>query len=384
MVSGDAPSPLLSFAPEISLWDAVLIDGAAGHYLDYDDSARSLHVSVPLAPALVAIGYRKGIPLWAIGDAFIAGAEVELELDRMLVPKIDRMGWHTTSVLGTFGAAAAASQVLKVPLEKLPAVIGAAAVQAAGIIWAFGKELKCFQAGKAALNGLIAATVGSAVEGVSEDALAGPAGFFATHLRKEQPPIELFQAYATPEVLFKLHASCHGTHAVIDAVSKLRRSFDAPLASADIELLEPLWCIDDAQTGLQSKFSARACAAYALLGWDTSDPGLYTESALKDPRVQELLGIIRVKGVPDDSADGWAWARVTCRLVNGRVLSETMDTRRLCKQPFAARHAAVRDKFIALAGPTIGKAEAESYAQRFLRAFHSQDLLPNPFLSARA
>ena len=159
---------ILGHGRRARLDDAVLINGAMGHALDFDDVIMPMgHPTVPVAPVVFALAEQRG----AIGAdalaAFIAGVEAECRIARLLGPSHYARGWHTTATTGTFGAAAAAARLLGVSGAALTHAFGLAGTQAAGLKSCFGTMSKPLHPGKAAQNGLLAARL--AARGFTSD-----------------------------------------------------------------------------------------------------------------------------------------------------------------------------------------------------------------------
>src|SRR6201996_6465430 len=136
--------------------DAVLINGAMGHALDFDDVIMPMgHPTVPVAPVVFALAEQRGAAGAAALAAFIAGGEGQCRSARLLGPSHYARGWHTTATTGTFGAAAAAARLRGAEGEALPHAFGLAGTQAAGLKSCFGTMSKPLHPGKAAQNGLL-------------------------------------------------------------------------------------------------------------------------------------------------------------------------------------------------------------------------------------
>ena len=358
--------------------DAVLLDGIAGHVLDYDDSARSMHVTAPIAPALLALTTKRRVSGSDLIAALVAGAETELELDRSLSPHLDRGGWHVTSTLGTFGAAVACGRLLDLPQSRFPSLLGLAGVQAAGLMWAFGSDAKAFQVGKSASNGLLAAMGAAHGLRTGPDVLEQARGFAQTHCRRDihlEPP-PLFDGYSLGDVLFKFHASCHGTHAVIEGLVGLlreRRIHADDVRHIELSLLDPIWNIDVPTTGVEAKFSARACAAFAILGHDTADLNLYADESLRDPRYQEMVDRIVVCSREDKSADGWTRALIRVTRTDGSQVVSEYDVTSQHQLSHDSLRDGVVSKFLRLADPIVGPARAREIKEYFLALPESGD-----------
>ena len=91
-----------------------------------------------------------------------------------------RVGFHATGTLGAFGAATACAHLLGLDEEQWGHALGIAGAQAAGLKSMFGTMCKPFHAGKAAQNGLAAATLAARGFTSNPEVLETGQGFGAT------------------------------------------------------------------------------------------------------------------------------------------------------------------------------------------------------------
>ena len=345
------------------LHDAVLINGALSHALDFDDviTAMNGHPTVPVAP--VAIGLAEA--LGATGRdallAFIAGVETECRVGRLLGPSHYAKGWHATATYGTFGAMAAAARLIGLNDEQTRHAFGLAGTQAAGLKSVFGTMSKPLHAGKAAQNGLLAARL--AAKGFTSDTeiLDSDQGFAAvqsTSINREAALAEPAQGFYVADALFKYHAACYLTHNAIEAASGLRGAHSLELA--DIEAVRVhvnpghigVCNIAEPRTGLECKFSLRMTTALALAGEDTFQETLFSDETANR---QDLVSLRRrVSVTPDAAGPG---STVEIQLKDGRVLSDTVDVARPVRD-LAAQQRQLERKFRHLAEPALGAATA--------------------------
>ena len=143
------------------LLDAAYIAGTAGHGIELDDGYRqgSVHPGVVTVPAIISLGYEKGISGRAALEAVIIGYETVAAIARACHPDLRQRGFHPTGAVGVFGAAAASARLLALPAEQIFNALGIAASSAAGI-FAFingGADIKRLHAGHASREGLQAA-----------------------------------------------------------------------------------------------------------------------------------------------------------------------------------------------------------------------------------
>ncbi|HUS95151.1 MAG TPA: MmgE/PrpD family protein, partial [Hyphomicrobiaceae bacterium] len=156
---GSRPHVVVVRGTTASLANAALINGATSHALDYDDVNRRLggHPTAPVAPVALAMGELLGASGRDVLAGLIAGTEIECLIGDMGAHGHYEVGFHATATLGTFGAAAAAAHMMKLDASAVRHAIGIAASQAAGLKSNFGTMTKPLHAGKAAMNGLMAA-----------------------------------------------------------------------------------------------------------------------------------------------------------------------------------------------------------------------------------
>jgi len=342
--------------------DAVLINGAMGHALDFDDVIMPMgHPTVPVAPVVFALAEQRGASGAEALAAFIAGVETECRIARLLGPSHYARGWHTTATAGTFGAAAAAARLLGVAGEALTHAFGLAGTQAAGLKSCFGTMSKPLHPGKAAQNGLLAARLAARGFTSDTDILASAQGFTATQSTTADPAAALADREApwVVEALFKYHAACYLTHDSIEAANQLRSEERvAPEAVEAVTVTVPaghlgVCNIQAPATGLECKFSLRMTTALALAGEDTFDERLFSDATARRPDLVALRERVTID--PTRAGRGCV---VTVRLKDGRELARTGDV----SQPLRdldAQQAKLERKFRHLATPTLGEAGVE-------------------------
>src|ERR1700749_1022321 len=182
--AGGAPqASLIGRRARLPALSAALVNGAAGHALDYDDVNMTMpgHPSVAILPGLFALAEltrssgREGI------TAFAAGYEIPCRMGAALQPGHSNLGFQSTGTVGAFGAAAACARLLGLDAEATAMAFGIAGTQAAGLKSQFGTMCKPFHAGKAAQNGLLAARLAARGFSSRADIVECIQGFALTH-----------------------------------------------------------------------------------------------------------------------------------------------------------------------------------------------------------
>jgi 2-methylcitrate dehydratase PrpD len=342
--------------------DAVLINGAMGHALDFDDVIMSMgHPTAPVAPVALSLAEHRGASGADALMAYIAGVEAECRIARLVGPSHYAKGWHATATLGTFGAAMAAARLLGVEGEALTHAFGIAGTQAAGLKSVFGTMSKPLHPGKAAANGLLAARLAARGFTSDVDILQSKQGFTDTQSTTANADGGL-EDRAQPwvvEALFKYHAACYLTHDSIEAANAIRINDKiSPEAIESVSVKVPsghlgVCNILDPQTGLECKFSLRMTTALALSGEDTFQDGLFIDATAHRPDLVALRE--RVEIDPTQVGRGCV---VTVRLKDGRTLARTGDVSQPMRD-LGAQQAKLERKFRHLAVPAIGEGGAE-------------------------
>ena len=138
---------------------AALANGTMAHALDYDDVNWHMngHPTVPLLPAVLALGQEVRASGEEVLLAYALGFEVECKLGLGVNPRHYDLGWHATSTLGTLGASVACAKLLRLDVTHTRMALGIAASTAAGLRQNFGTMTKPLHPGQAAMNGVTAA-----------------------------------------------------------------------------------------------------------------------------------------------------------------------------------------------------------------------------------
>jgi 2-methylcitrate dehydratase PrpD len=362
---GGREAAVLGHGSRASAPVAALLNGAASHALDFDDMhlAMTGHPTAPVAPAALALAERLDASGGDLLAALVCGVETECRCGLLLNPSHYAAGWHATGTLGTFGAAAACARLLALDHEQWLHALGTAGTQAAGLKSMFGTMCKPLHAGKAAMNGLLAATLAGRGFTSSTEVVEAPQGFGATHAHGVDGGAALDAVagrFLIRDVLFKYHAACYLTHAAIEGALRLREQGLAPddVAELEVEVDHGVLAVADIEcprTGLEGKFSLRAVAAMALLGDDTAAPASYSDARMADPALVALRDRVRVAGADRSSM---ATATVRARTVGGEELSASADTGTPADD-LDRQGERLRAKFARLAEPVVGAARAE-------------------------
>ncbi len=357
----NGPSSVIGSDQRVTAKTAALINGAAGHALDYDDTnlVGGLHATTAVLPAALALAEQAGASGADLLCAYVAGVEVCARLRVVIGDEHYRRGWHITSTLGVFGAVAAAGRLLRLDTEQFGRAVGLAASQVGGVHANFGTMTKPFHAGFAAERGLLSARLAQRGFTANPDAFERAFGQMSGDIDWNR--IDQFDGvFAVTDTLLKRYASGHGTQATILATQAMMAD---GVTADDIvrqQVRVPDWVPPSAygvrvpRIGIEAKFSLPGVSALSLLGHDLAVPSTFSDENVRDPAFTDLIRRIELVGDP-------AYARPNAE-IGGEIVVETSSGTR--RYPFpvtrdsktvASRAGLANGKFLAIATPVIGE-----------------------------
>lgn len=334
---GAAQSRSVCGAARLPAAQAALINATAAHALDYDDFAFSNHPSAVLVPAVLAAADAHPAPVsgatliraYAIGyevwcDVFVR--ERDLYYDK---------GWHPTAVLGTLGAAAAASVVWGLDTRQCSDALALAASNAGGIFENFGTMAKPYHGGRAASVGITAAAMARHGLHASATAIEGKRGLLGAlsphgnvDLERPAPGPDDWQM-AKRRLNIKKYPVVGAAQRSIDAILALQR--ESPVDPASVQRIVAHVSERHAavmpyhlpQDALQAKFSLE----YAIVGALAHSAMGFAElqdDRVREPAVQSLMA--RVQTVTTDAfepdwRDAAPFDQVHLHLQDGTTIS---------------------------------------------------------------
>lgn len=257
---------------------AAIINGYAGHVLDYDDVHSSVrgHPTTVILPALLAFTAENSIRADALVASYIVGLEAMARIGLSLGSRHYENGFHATATLGPIGVAAAISHLTGASVEKMAIALGLAATQASGLRLQFGFDAKPYHAGMAARSGLLATRLAASGFSGASDFLDNPTGFYSAYsFGASQPELATENWGApwqivSPGLTLKAYPCCTASHPVAslgielhhegltaDQVEAITFTYP-PGADAALVATKP-------QSGIEARFSPEYVFAAALL-----------------------------------------------------------------------------------------------------------------------
>lgn len=291
--------------------DAALINGTAGHALDFDDVALGGHPSTVLVPAILAEAERLDASGTDALRAYLVGYEVWAELFVREQDAYHLKGWHPTAVLGTVGAAASIAHLNRLSPEQCRHALALAASMACGVVANFGTMTKPLHAGRAAAASIDAVRLAAAGLTAAPDAFEHHAGYLAAlspngRVDRSSPASQLGKTLRVLDygLSIKKYPTCYATHRVIDGVLDLTRS--RSLRADDVKEVRARIGVAQASmlrnhspvTGLEAKFSLEFAVASALVAGKVGLSEL-TDDFVAQGAVRDLMRKVSI--ITDDS-----------------------------------------------------------------------------------
>jgi 2-methylcitrate dehydratase PrpD len=321
---------------------AALVNGAAAHVLDYDDTFAPLsgHATAVLVPGILALGEEAKASGPDLLDALVVGLEVMACVGRGVNPRHYALGWHATATVGAIGAAGACARLLRLPAAATGDALSLAVSMATGTRMQLGAMAKSVHAGLAAKAGVLAAVMAAEGVGGAAEALEGQ-WRFAEMFAGRPAPDDAFDppgdnaalAIEAVGISYKAYPTCAATHLSLDALLALRAAvgFGAEeVATIETELpmvLRRNLMHPRPTTGMEARFSMEYCLATAA-AQGSLGLGDFEGDAIDRAPIRGLMPRIEMRGLPEPEGEPPPATRVRVALRDGRVLEETRRIRR--------------------------------------------------------
>jgi 2-methylcitrate dehydratase PrpD len=292
---------------------AALANGTMAHAMDYDDThpGGAGHPSGPCWSTALAMAEHHDTGEGDALAAFITGFEIMARLGGGGPPgvgrSLQRRGLHPTSVFGRTGAAAAACVLLRLDEAQIKYALGIAATTAGGLVGSFGTHSKPFHAGKAAMDGILAAQL--AAEGfVSATQLyeleKGVLDAFIQNREVEVPPLDFDEKWELLGNGFKPFASCRATHPSTQAARSLAERVGTRKIASVHARVHPNALVTAGKTAprtpLEGKFSVPFCIALGLRGYRVVSSD-FVDASMRDQSVMDVVPRVKLEAVQGQS-----------------------------------------------------------------------------------
>lgn len=176
---GTPEADVMVYSLKVPAPHAAFANGVLIHSADYDDTddRTATHTNVSVLPAALAAAQRVGGTGRDVITAVTLGVDF---VSRLALSSNLFHGWHNTTTVGVFGAAAAAGVIFRLSSEQLVNALGIAYAQASGNRQGRhdGAQIKRIQPAMAAKAGLFSVLLAKAGLTGAQNVFQGPWGFF--------------------------------------------------------------------------------------------------------------------------------------------------------------------------------------------------------------
>lgn len=314
-MQGNGKCTIIGMGLRTSPTYAALANGTMVHLLDFDDeiTLRGIHPSCTVFPVVMALGEMNGIAGKDVLTAYALGCEVTAKLagiERLNAIKLDSgssSSWHQDGVAGVIGATIAAALLLKLDQEQFENALGIACGAAAGIPANLASGARALACGRAAMNGVMAATLARQGFTGARDAIEAAGGLLDVHWNREEVDQESFFSQLAnpydiihPGVTLKLYPCESASHTAIDALLQLMQQYQVEpgqVASVHVGVTpQALGRLPFATH--QNGWEARFCLSYIMAATLLYGPPLidhFTGEAVQDADVRMMMDRVSVE-----------------------------------------------------------------------------------------
>ena len=280
------------------IW-AAFANGAS-HAVELDDvhMASIIHGGIAICPAALALAEHLKVDGQKLIEGLVVGFDVAYRIGQAIA-KTHYLMFHSTGTVATFGSTAAAAKIMGLSKEQTAWALGNAASQAAGL-WEYlkmGDDTKLLHAGKAAMNGVLAASLARHGFTGSDVGIEGERGFVATMAGSVNWHVmthDLGKKYKVDENGYKLHACCRHGHVSIDNALRLVNTHDIKpeqVKAVRVQLNKNS-CDTLGDSNPPSAYKAKFSLAFFMASsfiFRKVGMEAFTEQRLGDPRMREFM-----------------------------------------------------------------------------------------------
>lgn len=317
---------------------AAFANAVSAHCLELDDGNRYSmgHPGCVVISSCLAVAEMHKSAGRRVLEGIIAGYETFGRVASAINPSHYKRGFHTTGTVGTIAACASVSRVMDFSIDKFIYALGLSASMASGIrdYQDEGTMTKCFHAGWAAKNGILAASLAESGFTSSSSILEGKMGFpeiFSGEVDYSTLFEGLGEDYHIMKTYFKFHASCRHTHPAIDAVLEIRKNplFDVKKISC-INVYTYSIATHYDNKGPKSELAAKMSLPYSIaVSLIEGKAGIdqFSQDYLKNQQVLKLINKINL--FPEPKFDSFIphkrIAKVEVVIEGEKTLSSTIE-----------------------------------------------------------
>ena len=318
--------------------NAALLNGFCAHVLELDDGHRMgmIHLGASINSAILAVAEQEQLGKDDILKGMVIGYEAAVRCACALQPGHKVRGYHVSGTCGTIGSAMGVAFACGFNKEQIKSTLACAVTSAAGVleIQEEASELKPYNLGRAAMDGVVAALMGGMALTGPDDILGGKRGFLS--VLTDTPNFEHLtdfgnENYCIEGIYQKLYAACRHCHPAIEAAIAIRNDINLHPEQVDkVEVYTYKLAVGGHDhTKIQGISSAKLSTPYSVaLGIVKGNAGFedFNEDNLHDSDIIGLMSKVNV--IEDEQLTAQSptvrGARVVIRLKDGKELEDTV------------------------------------------------------------
>ncbi|TMK45879.1 MAG: MmgE/PrpD family protein [Alphaproteobacteria bacterium] len=359
----DGPCTAIGHRRTLNAAGAAFVNGTAAHGEDFDDTFEGgpVHAGAVIVPAVLAACERHHPDGRMALVGIAVGTEVLCRLSLVVPKAVHKAGFHPTAIFGAIGAAAGVGTALGLDARQIVDALGIAGSMAGGIIeyLAEGAWTKRLHAGWAAQSGIRAALLARAGFVGPRTVLEGVHGLFHGFAHTTRGDYEALTGdfgmrWVTDTLAFKPYPCGTMAQPYIDCARRFAaggvkaeyiQEIVCEVAEGTVHRLwEPLTSKQRPPNGYAAKFATPYLIAAGFVHGGVG-LGVFTDSAIRDPRVLALAAKIKFVIDPQNPYPNNYTGHIRVTLKDGSVIEERQPhLRGGAKEPLTRQD--VIDKFV--------------------------------------
>jgi 2-methylcitrate dehydratase PrpD len=365
--AGASPESTVANRPlKLPAAEATFVNATFGHACELDDTAYGAagHIGSAVVPAALAIGEREHSDGKALVTAIVAGYEVMYRLLAAVAPHNSERGFHSQSIAGPFGAAAAAGKLLGLDEDQMTHALAIAGSHSSGTMEydQSGGEVKRVHSGIAARGGVHSALLAQFGLTGPSTIVEGKRGFTNVFTDKRDltrltdglgERLEIYNCG------FKMYPAVGMSHTSISAAARLSREHDIDpdqIRSISIRMAPTgaahCGTIGQPSDAIGAQFSVRFSVALALCKGHNHLSDYLDPNNWNDPQIVSVINKATVGEMEEAQGKNLRRAEVVIEMEDGRRY-ETVEAQMYGSVVNPAPPEEVRAKMIDLAGAAL-------------------------------
>ena len=243
-VSGGGTNSLIGYAAKLPLRDAVIMNGALVHGLDYDDTHMTsvVHPTASSFTTALSMTEHLGLDGKALLSTYVLAMENVIRIGMAANGGLHKFGFHPTGVCGHFSTALAVGRLLGLNVDQLSmaqAFAGSTAAASMEFVEEGGWN-KRIHAGWAGAAGITAAYMAKNGFVGATKTYEGRFGLYKAHLHGDEKHVDygaltqgLGEVWETAVTAVKPFPTCHFTHAIADSALAVHHNHGVKAANIE-------------------------------------------------------------------------------------------------------------------------------------------------------